>query len=64
MHWFRKARYAVSLAVILFTGVGFAAQAGEHSTWYVLRIYLVLAGLFVVTIGIAYTDYSVAEWLS
>jgi hypothetical protein len=63
MHWFRKARYAVALVVILFTGIGFATQIGEHSGRYVLLVYLMLAGLFVLTVGIAYADHSVTEWL-
>jgi hypothetical protein len=64
MHWFRKARYAVALSVILLTGVGFATQVGDHSPRYVVTVYLMLAGLFVLTVGIAYAEQSVNEWLS
>lgn len=64
MHWFRKARYAVALLVIPLTGIGFATQIGEHSTQYIATVYLILAGLFVLTAGIAYADHSVTEWLS
>lgn len=41
MHWFRKARYAVALLVISLTGIGFATQIGEHSTQYVVTVYLI-----------------------
>jgi len=64
MHWFRKARYAVALLVILLTGIAFATRIGEHSTRYVVTVYLILAGTFVLTVGIAYADRSVTEWLS
>jgi predicted RND superfamily exporter protein len=64
MHWFRKARYAVALLVILFTGIGFATRIGEHSAPYVVTVYFMLAGMFVLTVGIAYADHSVTEWLS
>jgi hypothetical protein len=64
MHWFRKARYAVALFVILLTGIGFATQIGDHSTQYIVLVYLMLAGLFVLTVGIAYADNSITEWLS
>jgi len=61
MHWFRKARYAVALLVILFTGIAFATQIGEHSVQYTVRVYLMLAGMFSLTVGIAYADRSVTE---
>ena len=61
MHWFRKARYAVALLVILLTGISFATKSGDHSAQYVVRIYLLLAGLFVLTVGIAYVDHSLTE---
>jgi hypothetical protein len=64
MHWFRKARYAVALLVIPLTGIGFATQIGDHSTQYIIRVYLMLAGLFVLTVGIAFADHSITEWLS
>jgi len=64
MHWFRKARYAVALLVSPLTGIGFATQIGEHSTQYVVTIYFILAGMFALTVGIAYADHSVDEWLS
>lgn len=64
MHWFRKARYAVALVVIPLTGIGFATQIGDHSAQYIVSVYLALAGLFVLTVGIAYADHSMIEWLS
>ncbi len=64
MHWFRKARYAVALLVIPLTGIAFATRIGEHSARYVVTVYLVLAGTFALTVGIAYADHSVTEWLS
>jgi hypothetical protein len=64
MHWFRKARYAVALSVILLTGGGFATQVGAHSTRYVVTVSLLLAGMFVLTVGIAYAEQSMSEWLS
>ncbi|SEO26657.1 hypothetical protein SAMN04487948_101424 [Halogranum amylolyticum] len=64
MHWFRKARYAIALLVIPLTGIGFATQIGEHSTQYIATVYLMLAGMFVLTVGIASADHSVTEWLS
>jgi len=64
MHWFRKARYAVALLVILCTGIGFATQIGDHSTQYIVTVYFMLAGMFALTVGIAYADHSVTEWLS
>ena len=64
MHWFRKARYAVALVVIPLTGIGFATQIGDHSAQSIVLVYLMLAGLFVLTVGIAYADYSMTEWLS
>jgi len=64
MHWFRKARYAVALLVIPLTGIGFATQIGEYSLQYVVSVYLILAGIFGLTVGIAYADHSVNEWLS
>ncbi|CDK39069.1 hypothetical protein BN903_52 [Halorubrum sp. AJ67] len=50
--------------VIPLTGIGFATQIGEHSLQYVVSVYLILVGMFVLTAGIAYTDHSVNEWLS
>jgi hypothetical protein len=64
MHWFRIARYAVALSVILFTGISFTIQIGEHSAQYVVSVYAILVGMFVLTVGIAYADHSVTEWLS
>jgi hypothetical protein len=64
MHWFQKARYAIALLVILFTGISFTTQVSKHSTQYVVSVYAILAGMFVLTVGIAYVDHSVAEWLS
>lgn len=63
MHWFRKARSAVALLVIPLTGIGFTTQIGDHSAQYIVSVYLMLAGLFVLIVGIAYADYSVTEWL-
>jgi hypothetical protein len=57
-------RYTVALLVIPLTGVGFATRIGDHSTQYVATVYLLLAGLFVLTLGVAYADHSVTEWLS
>jgi hypothetical protein len=64
MHWFRKARYAIALLAIPLTGIGFATQIGDHSAEYIGLVYLMLAGLFVLTVGIAYADHSITEWLS
>jgi len=64
MHWFRKARYAVALFVIPLTGIGFATQIGDHSAQYVVTVYLMLAGMFLLTVVIAYVDHSIHEWLS
>jgi len=64
MDWFRKARYAVALLVIPLTGISFATRIGDHSAQYVVLVYLMLAGLFVLTVGIAYADHSITEWLS
>jgi len=64
MHWFRKAQYAVALVVIPLTGIGFATQIGDHSAQSIVLVYLMLAGLFVLTVGIAYADHSMTEWLS
>lgn len=64
MHWFRKARYAVALLVIPLTGIGFTTQIGDHSAQYIVSVYPMLAGLFVLIVGIAYADHSVTEWLS
>ncbi len=64
MHWFRKARYAVALLVIPLTGIGFATRIGERSAQYVVSIYLILAGMFLLTVGIGYADHSIHEWLS
>jgi hypothetical protein len=64
MYWFRRARYAVALLVILLTGIGFVTQIGDHSAQYIVLMYLMLAGLFVLTVGIAYADHSITEWLS
>jgi len=64
MNWFRKARYAVALLVILFTGISFTTQIGRHSTQYVVSVSAILAGMFVLTLGLAYADRSVTEWLS
>jgi hypothetical protein len=64
MYWFRKARYAVALLVIPLTGIGFATQIGDHSVEYIVLVYLMLAGLFVLTVDIAYADHSITEWLS
>jgi len=63
MYWFRKARYAVALLVIPLTRIGFATQIGDHSVQYIVLVYLMLAGLFVLTMGIAYTDHSMTEWV-
>jgi hypothetical protein len=64
MYWFRKARYAIALLAIPLTGIGFATQIGDHSAEYIGLVYLMLAGLFVLTVGIAYADHSITEWLS
>jgi len=64
VHWFRKARYAVALLLIPATGIGFATQIGDHSARYVVSVYLLLAGMFVLTVGIAYADHSLHEWFS
>ena len=61
MDWFRKARYAIALVVMPLAGLGFATQIGEHSPLYVGTIYLMLAGMFVLTIGLAYADQSLTE---
>jgi hypothetical protein len=50
--------------VIPLTGIGFATQIGDHSAQYIVLVYLMLAGLFVLTVGIAYADHSMTEWLS
>jgi hypothetical protein len=57
-------RYAVALLVIPLTGIGFATRSGNHSAQYVVTVYLLLAGMFVLTLGVAYADHSVTEWLS
>ena len=61
MNWFRKARYAIALLVIPLTGIGFTTQIGEHSLQYVVSGYLILAGMFVLTMALAYADHSVNE---
>lgn len=48
----------------MFTGISFVTQIGKHSTQYVMKVYNILAGTFVLTVGIAYADQSVNEWLS
>lgn len=63
MHWFRKARYAVALAMILATGIGFATRTSEHPVQYTVKVYFLLAGMFVLTVGIAYADHTFTEWL-
>jgi hypothetical protein len=50
--------------VIPLTGIGFATRIGNHSAQYVVTVYLLLAGMFVLTLGVAYADHSVTEWLS
>jgi len=42
-------------------GIGFATQIGDHSTLYIATIYLMLAGMFVLTLGLAYADKSLTE---
>ena len=64
MDRFRKARYAVALLAIPLTGAGFATRIGEHSIQYVLTVYLLLAGMFALTVAIAYADQSASEYLS
>ena len=61
MHWFRKARYAIALVVMPLAGLGFATQMDEYSTLSVATIYLLLAGMFVLTVGLAYADRSLTE---
>lgn len=61
MHWYRKARYAIALVVMPLAGLGFATQIDEYSPLYVGTIYLMLAGMFVLTIGLAYADQSLTE---
>jgi hypothetical protein len=61
MHWFRKARYAIALVVMPLAGLSFATQMDEYSTLSVATIYLLLAGMFVLTVGLAYADRSLTE---
>ena len=61
MHWFRNARHAIALVVMPLAGIGFATQIGDHSTLYIATIYLMLAGMFVLTLGLAYADMSLTE---
>lgn len=64
MHWFRKTRYVVALLAILFTAISFSTQIEKHSAQYVISVYALLSGMFVLTLGLAYADRSVTEWLS
>lgn len=64
MDWFRNARYAVVLLLIPFTGLGVATRIGEHSVRYVVTVSLMLAGLFVLTLDIAYAGQPLHDWLS
>jgi hypothetical protein len=51
-------RYAVALLVIPLTGIGFATRIGDHSAQYAVTVYLLLVGMFVLTLGVAYADHS------
>jgi hypothetical protein len=64
VHWFRKARYVAALFAILLSAVGFATQVGEHSTRYVVSVYLLFAGGAVLTVVVAWVDHTTDEWLS
>jgi hypothetical protein len=53
-----------ALFAILLSAVGFATQVGEHSTRYVVSVYLLFAGGAVLTVVVAWVDHTTDEWLS
>lgn len=42
-------------------GIGFATQLGDHSTLYIAAVYLMIAGMSALTLGLAYADKSLTE---
>ena len=50
--------------MIVLIGISFLIQIGTHPTEYVVKVYALLTGLFILTVGITHTDRSVNEWLS
>jgi len=59
---FRKARYAVAVLAISFGAIAFAPRIGDHSTRYVVSVYLLFAGGIAVVALLAWMEDAVEWW--
>ena len=59
---FRTARYAVAILAISFGAVAFAPRIGDHSTRYVVSVYLLFAGGIAAVALLAWLEHAVEWW--
>ncbi len=61
MHWFRKARIAAALVMVLITGVGLLTQVGERPLENILAAYAMLAGTLGLLVLFVWVDERVLD---
>jgi len=62
MHWFRKARIAAALLVVVVTAVGLLTQVGERPLGNIVAAYAMLAGALGLLVLFVWADERVPSW--
>ena len=62
MHWFRKARIAAALLLVVVTAVGLLDQVGEMPLRNVVAAYAMLAGALGLLVAFVWVDERLLDW--